>query len=312
MNAPQTAASTAANPAEAFYSASPVAGAIGALLRAAQALAPALAVGLARRVFCTPLPPKWAARRVPVPAQWSVERWPFERATLTVYRSRQARIGSPLVLLAHGWGGHAMQWEPLARALLAAGFDPVLLDFPAHGRSGGHTSTLPQFTRAIEYAAARLGADDRADGATGHGANGGVHALVAHSLGANAAAQAVARGVRVRRLLLLAPVASPRGYTRLFARVFGLSETTRAAMQAALEAREAIVMPQFEPCQAGPRIQVPTLVLHDLGDQVNPHEDGAAFAQAVPGARLVSTQGLGHRKLLRDPGVAEEIRRFLA
>lgn len=289
-----------ANPAEAFYKTSRVAMMLGAVLRTTQALAPALAVSLARRVFCTPLPPRWLTRRAPVPRHWERERWDFERASLTVYRSRLARAEAPVVLLAHGWGGNAMQWEPMSRALLEAGFDPVLIDFPAHGASQGSNSTLPQFARAIEYAAARLGA---------HGA--ALHGLVAHSLGASAAAQAVARGVGAQRLVLVAPMSSPRDYTRLFARVFGLSESTRAAMQAALEAQEAIVMPQFEPAQVGPRIAAPTLVVHDHDDTVNPHADGVAFARAVPGARLFSTHGLGHRKPLRDPGVAQQVLAFL-
>eukprot|EP01035_Chromulina_nebulosa_P029732 gene29732-39431_t len=52
-------------------------------------------------------------------------------------------------------------------------------------------------------------------------------------------------------------------YARLAARVFGLSERTRAAMQRRIEAREGILMRQFEPPAVGPRIALPTLVVHD-------------------------------------------------
>ena len=54
--------------------------------------------------------------------------------------------------------------------------------------------------------------------------------------------------------MLLAPPASPHEYTRLFAQVFGLTERTRAAMQRRIEAREGILMRQFEPPAVGPRI----------------------------------------------------------
>jgi pimeloyl-ACP methyl ester carboxylesterase len=266
-----------------------------------QQLWPALAVRAALRLFGTPLPPRWLRRRRPWPAQWAHERWPFERAGLTLYRDRGADPRAPAVLLVHGWGGHAGQMLPLAQALADAGLQVLLLEMPAHGRSVGRTSNLPQFARALEYTTARL-----------HAQGLDLRAVVAHSLGANAAAYAASRGLMLQRLVLLAPPASPYEYTRLFARLFGLSERTRGAMQQRIEAREAILMPQFEPPAVGPRIGAPTLVLHDRGDRINSHADGEAYARAIAGAQLISTEGLGHMRLLQDAAVLSEVTRFVA
>jgi pimeloyl-ACP methyl ester carboxylesterase len=263
-----------------------------------QRLWPALAVRAASRLFATPLPPKWLNRRTDWDAGWQVEQWPFEDASLTVYAPRVAPH-APVALLVHGWGGHAGQLRLLAESLAEHGLRPVLLEMPAHGRSAGTSSNLPQFARAIEYAAGRLRQQ-------GHE----LRLLAAHSLGANAAAFATARGVPVERLALLAPPASPREYTRYFAHVFGLSETTRAAMQRRIEEREAVLMPQFEPDSVGPRIRQPALVVHDRADSVNPFRDGQAFAHAIRGATLVATEGLGHRKMLKDPAVIARVVAF--
>jgi pimeloyl-ACP methyl ester carboxylesterase len=111
---------------------------------------------------------------------------------------------------------------------------------------------------------------------------------------------------------LLAPPASPPEYTRLFAQVFGLKESTRAAMQRQIEAREGLLMPQFEPDAVGPRIRVPTLVVHDRGDSINRFADGQAYAHAVRDARLVATEGLGHRKVLKDAQVLGEVAIFVS
>jgi len=184
-------------------------------------------------------------------------------------------------------------------ARAAQGLRPVIVEMPAHGRSPGAQSTLPQFTRAIDYVTARL----RQQGHT-------VRALVAHSLGATAAAYVSSRGLAVERLVLLAPAASPPEYTHLFAQVFGLSETTRAAMQKRIEAREGILMPQFEPHAVAPRIRVPTLVVHDREDTINVFADGMAYAHAIRGAELMPTQGLGHRKLLKDAHVLGKVAIF--
>jgi pimeloyl-ACP methyl ester carboxylesterase len=134
-----------------------------------------------------------------------------------------------------------------------------------------------------------------------------LRALVAHSLGASAAAFAASRGLGVQRLVLLAPPASPPEYTRLFAQVFGLSESTRAAMQKRIEARQGLPMPLFEPGAVGHRIRVPTLIVHDRGDGVNRFADGQAYAQAIRDARFVATEGLGHRKMLKDAQVLGEV-----
>ena len=269
-------------------------------LTASQKLWPALAVRVAQRVFCTPLPPKWLNRRHAWGPDWRIARWGFEDASLTVYSQPVAPHG-PVALLVHGWGGHAGQLRALAESLAQHGLRPVLLELPAHGRSDGATSNLPQFARAIDYAVSRL----QQEGHT-------VRVLAAHSLGANAAAFAASRGLPVERLVLLAPPASPREYTRYFAHVFGLSETTRAAMQKRIESREGVLMPQFEPPAMGPRIRVPTLVVHDHGDNINPYSDGQAFAHAIRGAKLVPTEGLGHRKILRDASVIAKVVAFAA
>jgi pimeloyl-ACP methyl ester carboxylesterase len=290
---------TAAEATSEFYQASPGIRLFRLALGASQRLWPSLAVRAACRLFLTPLPPKWLNRRKPWDASWRIESWPFESASLTVYSQAAAPHG-PVVLLVHGWGGHAGQMLALADALAAQGLRPVILEMPGHGRSAGAESTLPQFTRAIEYVTARL----RQQGFE-------LRALVAHSLGASAAAYVASRGLPIDRLVLLAPPASPPEYTRLFAQVFGLSETTRAAMQRRIEEREGLLMPQFEAPAVGPRIRVPTLVVHDRRDRINRFADGQAYAHAVRGARLVATEGLGHRKILKDAQVLGEVAIFV-
>lgn len=269
-------------------------------LRAIEHVSPSLALRGAYRLFGTPLPLKWLGRHHAWSAHWQTERWLFERASLTVY-SLPAAADAPSVLLLHGWGGHAAQMLPLAQALAAQGLRPVLVEMPAHGRSAGQTSNLPQFTRAMEYVSARLLQEGQQ-----------LQAVVAHSLAANAAAFALARGLPAAKLVLLAPPASPRQYTHQFAQIFGLGEAVRTGLQQRLEAREGIVLTELEPAAVGPRIRAQTLVVHDRGDRVNRFADGLAYSQAIHNARMVATQGLGHRRILQDPEVLAEVTAFVA
>jgi pimeloyl-ACP methyl ester carboxylesterase len=291
---------TPPSPASTYYRAGPGLRLFRAALAACERLWPALAVRLASLAFLTPLPLRPLLPRGRWPAGWRIEQWDFEDASVTVY-SPAAGPRGPAALLVHGWGGDAVQMRPLAEAIAARGLTPLIVDMPAHGRSRGRTSALPQFARAIDYVAARL----QQQGFE-------LRALVAHSLGANAAAYATSRGLAAQRLVLLAPPASPPEYTRLFAQAFGLSEPTRAAMQRRIEARQGMPMPLFEPAAVGARVQVPTLVVHDRGDMVNRFADGEAFARAIRGSRMLPTAGLGHRRMLGHPQVLGEVADFVA
>jgi len=277
--------------ASSYYGANPATRWLRWGLGLSERLWPSLAVRGAYRLFGTPLPPKWLHRRSRALAGWQVTPWAFEQASVTLYHPPPGPAG-PVVLLFHGWGGHAAQMLPLAQALAAQGLRPMLVDLPAHGNSLGRTSNLPQFARAIEYLSARLQQQ-------GHD----VRAIVAHSLAANALAFAAARGLSAQRLVLLAPPASPHEYTRLFAQVFGLSERTRQRLQQRVEAREGILMRQFEPEAVGPRVSAATLIVHDREDRINRFADAEAYRAAIPGARLLETSGLGHTRLLRDEQV---------
>jgi pimeloyl-ACP methyl ester carboxylesterase len=45
------------------------------------------------------------------------------------------------------------------------------------------------------------------------------------------------------------------------------------------------------------QITVPTLVLHGTADPLFPYDHGVALAEAIPGARLVAMDGVGHAEL---------------
>lgn len=290
------------SPASNYYGTGSLMRALRLGLAAAQRIWPAFGVRAACRLFGTPLPSKWLNRRHVPAAHWRREVWPFENATLSIYNFRTALPDAPLVLLVHGWGGHAGQLLTLAQAVTEAGFAPVLVEMPAHGRSGGTASNLPQFARAIDYMAARLAVREGSS----------LKAVVAHSMGANALAYAASRGLPAQRLVLLAPPASAREFTRYFAHVFGLSERTRAAMQGRIEAREGFLMSLLEPAAVGPRIAQPTLVVHDRDDRVNRFADGVAYSETIAGAQLIATQGLGHRRILKEPSVVQAVVAFIA
>ncbi len=65
------------------------------------------------------------------------------------------------------------------------------------------------------------------------------------------------------------------------------------------------------PAAVGPRIAQPTLLVHDRGDRVNRFADSEAYRDAIAGAQLLATEGLGHRRVLQAPEVLQAVRDFI-
>jgi pimeloyl-ACP methyl ester carboxylesterase len=292
---------TTATNVDAFYAGSAAARWMGRGMRAAHRLSPALALKLALRLFFTPVPSKLAARTKPAPAPWRAELLRFEQGRIALWHRARLPLANafvdpaadlPKVLLVHGWAGDAMQLRAIGDALAADGFEPILLDFPGHGRSGGWRSTLPQFVRALFAVQARLGP---------------LHAVVAHSLGALATAHAAARGLAARRLVLVSPPIGPSLFIHGFATSFGLGPATARRMREAIQQREGVPLEQFEPGWLGEHVSQPTLLLHDRADRAAPLAAAQQLARALPLARLQVTEGLGHRRILADEQVASAV-----
>lgn len=265
-----------------------------ACLGITQWLAPKLAVKMAALLFRTPLPTKRWTRGVKVPAGVRVETLPFENASVTLYHY-PAPDDAPQVLMTHGWAGHGLQLAKVAEALGAAGWAVVLIDQPGHGRSSGWTGNLQQFSRALRFVGSRLGR---------------LEAMVGHSMGAAAATHAVAHGLSVNKLALISSPASLTQETRTMANTLGLSDRVLADTISHIEARESVPFETVEATYLAPRIDAPTLVVHDLDDTTVPHAAAQTLVGSLRDPQLLTTSGLGHRRLLKDPGVVSIVAKF--
>jgi pimeloyl-ACP methyl ester carboxylesterase len=261
-------------------------------------LFPELAAAWAERLFLTPPP---ASRAAGAAAALDLIE---ARATLIEHRSRQIaawRWGerdAPAVILAHGWGGYAAQMRAFVFPLLSAGYRVIAYDQPAHGVSEGRLTGLPDFADALGHIA---------------GYYGGVVGFVGHSLGAAAGALAAAEGkARFERAVLVSPPADLVGYSRRFARWYWMPEAVRRAMQAAIEERYGVLWDDLEMSRLAHRLTAPALVIHDRDDRHVPWTQGARVAQLWPGARLMSTDGLGHNRILANEAVAHAAADFIA
>ncbi|MGH8721492.1 MAG: alpha/beta fold hydrolase, partial [Burkholderiales bacterium] len=245
-------------------------------LRVSALLAPGFAGMWAEHLFLTPPKPRYP----------SAEVFDLLEARQSYVRHRGRHIAAwrwgprdaPAVLLAHGWGGRATQMRRFVHPLVAAGFRVIAYDQPAHGLSDGRLTGLPDFAEALAEVARH---------------HGDVRAVISHSLGGPAAAIAIARGLPIERAVLISPPSDLVGYSRRFARWFAIPERVRRSMQAAIEERFGVRWADLELPRVAPGLHAGALVIHDRHDVMVPWQQGAAVARHWPGARLLSTRGLG-------------------
>ena len=257
-------------------------------------LFPELAAASAERMFLTPPRNGAAAALDLIDARSSF----FEHKGRHIATLRWGEADAPAVILAHGWGGYAAQMRAFVFPLLSAGYQVIAYDQPAHGVSEGKLTGLPDF------------ADLLAELSWHHG---GAHAFVGHSLGAAAGALALAtRRVRFAKVVLISPPADLIGYSRRFARWHWMPEAVRRAMQSAIEERYGVLWESLEVAQLAPRQRAPALVIHDRDDRHVPWTQGAHIARLWPEARLMSTDGLGHGRILQDEAVTRAAADFIS
>ena len=83
-------------------------------------------------------------------------------------------------------------------------------------------------------------------------------------------------------------------------------------MRRRIESRVGRSWSAFDVAALAPSLAAPLLVIHDRDDGEVPWQHGLAITRAWRGAGLLTTDGLGHRRILRDPDVVAAAVAFVA
>lgn len=264
-------------------------------------LSPALATRIAAHVFLRPgrhphpaAEQPWlsSARRQQLYTQGlPVPTWDGRR--LAVYRWGRAEAGR--IVLMHGWGGRATQFASFIPVLVEAGYEVIAVDAPGHGLSEGRQASLLHFANALERVVAEAGPVD---------------AVIAHSFGGAATALAASRGLRFGKAVLIAPPSDLNDYLEAVGRGLGLTLPVRSRLRAHFEALLATPFSALHARALARGLRQPALVIHDEDDREVSLAAGQVMAEAW-GARLLTTRGLGHRRILKEAAVVSAALAFI-
>ena len=260
------------------------------------AVSPRTAGRIALRLFCTPQRhhrPHWEKQiadrgdTLRLGSNLAAHSWP---------PSSQGDVGARrgTVLLVHGWEGRGTQLGGFVHPLVAAGFRVIALDSPAHGESSGTRTDLIETTEAVRKVGRHLGP---------------LAGVLAHSFGGAVITLALERGLDAAAVVLIAAPSSVEDVIGRFGELAGVSGASMRAFREGIERQTGVRVEDVEIFERVAQLHVPALIVHDRDDREVPFHDAERLAARWPGATLLATSGLGHRRVLRDD---EVIRRAVA
>jgi pimeloyl-ACP methyl ester carboxylesterase len=262
---------------------------------------PALGGLLAERLwFRLPAAAAPAARAARTPAGGETFAVPWAHGTV---RGRvYGDWGNPTAYLVHGWGGWWQQLGAHVQPLLDRGLCVVAFDAPSHGDSGpgahgARSTTFVEMSEALAAVVAEFGRPT---------------VVVAHSAGGLAAVHALGLGVAPDALVLVAPPDGVEAMLPVFAAALGVGPRSQAVMVRRAERRVGTPVAELDLlAMASQHRSLPDLlVVHDRADREAPFAGGVRITDAWHGARLMATEGRGHRRVLWSPEVVERVASF--
>jgi alpha-beta hydrolase superfamily lysophospholipase len=206
--------------------------------------------------------------------------------------------GPKRALLVHGWDGRGSQLGRFVPALLEAGYEVILFDFPAHGDSDGKQTHLREWISLLGDVAESFGKID---------------AVIAHSLGGTATLLAAAMDTRLKPSAIVV-IGSPNYIADIFQgfyRLVGMRGKARQQFEQKIFEKTQIHPRRDFPTSFASLLQVPLLIVHDQDDDAVHFDHAEQLMREIPQARLLKTQGLGHRRILKSEEVVEDIVDFL-
>ena len=200
------------------------------------------------------------------------------------------------VLLVHGWSGRSTQLFAFADKLLENGFMVISFDGPAHGKSTGRTTMMPEFLKTIEKINTTFGPFE---------------AAIGHSFGATSLYNAAATFLGIKTFIAIGSGDRISDIISNFAKNLYLNEKSAKKIQSGLEKKWMIHIDDFSSSTVAKKIKIPVVVVHDIIDGDVPVSCAYRIRQNLEKGSLLITNGLGHTKILRNNEVVHKSIKFI-
>ena len=208
--------------------------------------------------------------------------------------------GAETVLLLHGWASRGTRMGHFAEALVEKGYKVIAFDMPAHGDSEGKTTNLLEISEITAQIC-----DEQ----------GPVHSVIAHSFGGMAMCNAVYRcNLKVNRAVLVAAPFTMKYIIDSFAALMNITQKVSDIMMERINKRfmeeRKVNVYDLSVDSFAKNLNFPFLVIHDRDDNDVAYHQGEGYANYLPDVEFVTTEGLRHRQILKEPEIMNKIIEF--
>lgn len=270
--------------------------------KVSQSISTKVAAKLAWNWFLTPYPFKIPKREMPMEERFGTALM-LKHPKGEHFPVYQIGEGNKHLVFVHGWSGRFTQFHAilshleeiipdLLQTYRITGFNAV-----AHRGATGKTTMMPEIGQCIAEIQKELGP---------------IHTIISHSIGANATMYANQHlGVSLEKQVLIAPPGHISEMVRLFCLTVGFNKKVQQKIIENLKRTHGDNFDQYSAPELCKTNTTSALVFHDVDDHDTPIALGRLTGLHITSGTYIETQGLGHRRILRDSVVANEIAQFL-
>jgi pimeloyl-ACP methyl ester carboxylesterase len=200
------------------------------------------------------------------------------------------------VLLVHGWSGRGTQLYKIADKLLENGFMTISFDAPAHGESTGNTTLMTEFITTSKFLETTYGSFEIAIG---------------HSLGGMAILNSIKQGLQIKKAIIIGAGDIITDIIIDFVKKLELKPKIVIKIKKHFLKKYGESIDNYSASTAAKKVVVPTLVIHDSEDKDVPVSCAYNIRQNLNQGELLITNGLGHRRILKDNLVINRIIEYI-
>ena len=202
------------------------------------------------------------------------------------------------LLIAHGFESRSFNFYRYIEILVEKGFCVYAMDAKAHGDSEGKTIILPEYISMFRQLEIKYGVFD---------------GYICHSFGGIAVCLYEEKfNHPSSKLILIAPATETATAIKLFCTFFKLSDKVMFAMHNLIEERSGNKIDHYSIKRIVKKINNPICWIHDKDDDITPLNDLTEIINDKPQhITFHITQGLGHRKIYKDPETIKKVIDFI-
>lgn len=204
----------------------------------------------------------------------------------------------PGILFVHGWNGRGVNFACFFKPFIDAGYSIITYDSPAHGESDG------QVTNYFELSDTVRSFFDPSQGFN-------VQGIIAYSIGASAAINCISKDNLSVDAVLIAPALKLKEILFNSFNHHGVPEIVYQSLVAEMERYYGYDVHQDNPDVLVKTILTKMLIVHDKDDRTIPYTDSKILSEKTDNIFLHTTEGLGHKRILRDNAVVDVITSYI-